>query len=259
MLEVMLTPGLPGARLACLRELCGRDERLVHGTSSATAADLLGRLVVPLPAALAPAHVPELAVCDRDRLLAAVHRATFGDHIEARAPCRACGVPFELGFSLSALEADLSGRAPAAPDPDGTYRLADGRRFRLPTLADERALVGLPPERATRALAARCLLDGELDDADAVLAEIDRVGPLIDLELSATCPECQLEQPVHFDIQSFLLTALTRETAGLAREVHRIAVAYGWSLAEILELPRSQRRLHVGLIDAERAPRRAPA
>lgn len=259
MLEVMLTPGLPGGRLAYMRELCGRDEGLVQGTSSATAASLLERLLVALPgAAVAPDQVADLAVCDRDRLLAAIHRDTFGDRIETRAPCRACGIPFELAFSLTALEADIAART-APHSPDGTRRLPDGRRFRLPTLADERALVGLAPLDASRTLAARCILDGEADDPEAVLAAIERAGPLLDLELSATCPECQAEQPVHFDIQSFLLTALLREVPGLAREVHRIAVAYGWTLTEILELPRNQRRLYVALIEAERTTRRTRA
>ncbi len=258
MLEVMLTPGLPGGRIACLRELCGRDESLVLGTSSATAATLLARLLVDLAGAVTPAQVGELAVCDRDRLFAAIHRATFGDRIETRAPCRACRVPFELAFSLAALEAELAAGA-ASPGVDGTYRLPDGRRFRLPTLADERALAGLSPEAATRALAARCLLDGEPDDPGAVLAAVERAGPLIDLELAATCPECQVEQSVHFDIQSFFLTALAQEVHVLAPEVHRIAVAYGWHLGEILDLPRSQRRLYVGLIEADRVARRPRA
>lgn len=259
MLEVMLTPGLPGARLACLRELCGRDEGLVQGCSTATAASLLARLVVPTPASLAPDRVAELAVCDRDRLLAAVHRASFGDHIETRAPCHACGVPFEIDFSLAALEADLAAQATATPDADGSFRLPDGRRFRLPNLADERAISGLAPELAAHTLATRCLLDGPPDDPAGVLAAIEGAAPLLDLELSATCPACGVGQSVHFDIQTFLLTALARESEGLAREVHRIAVAYGWSLTEILELPRSQRRLHVELIEADRAARRAHA
>jgi hypothetical protein len=259
MLEVMLTPGRPGGRLVCLRELCGRDEGLLPGTSSAAATSLLERLVVASPGTSA-SSIADLTVCDRDRLLAAVHRATYGDHIETRAPCHACGVPFELAFSLSALEADLTARASAAlPGPDGTYRLPDGRRFRLPTLADERALIGLSPATAACTLAARCLLDGEPDDPGAILTAVERAGPLLDLELSTTCPECQAEQIVHFDIQSFLLTAILQDVPGLTREVHRIAVAYGWSLTEILELPRSQRRTHVALIEAERPTRKTHA
>lgn len=261
MLEVMLTPGRAGARVACLRELCGRDEGTVRGTSSAAAVDLLGRLLVDLPGtSVTPADLADLAVCDRDRLLAAIHRATFGDRIETRAPCDACGVPFELAFSLDALEADLAARAAETPpDPDGVRRLPDGRRFRLPTLADERAITGLAPDLAVRTLTARCLLDGEPDDPSATLTAIERAGPLLDLELSAACPACQVERPVHFDIQSFFLTALLREVPGLAREVHRIAVAYGWSLTEILDLPRTQRRIYVELIDAERTNRRPHA
>ena len=102
MLEVLLTTGLPGGRIACLRELCARDEQLVQNTSSTTAASLLGQLLVARPgAAMLSTQLQALAVCDRDRLLAAVHRNAFGDRIETHAPCHDCGVSFEVSpFSV---------------------------------------------------------------------------------------------------------------------------------------------------------------
>lgn len=257
MVEVVLMPGLSGGRVACLRELSGRDEGFVNGISSATAAALLDRLLVALPgAAVQPGCSAELAVCDRDRLLAAIYRDTFGDRVETRAPCRTCGVPFELNFSLTVLEAGLA-HAAAAVDPDGNYTLADGRRYRLPTLADEQGIAGLSADEARRQLAARCVIDGDpAADPEAVLAAIEAAAPLLDLELTTRCPECQTQQDVHFDIQSFLLTTLMHEARWLAHEVHRIAVAYGWPLAEILGLSRSQRRTYVALIETERTRRR---
>lgn len=239
-----------------MRELSGRDEGFVHGTSSATAAALLDRLLVPLPgAAVQPGCSAELAICDRDRLLAAVYRDTFGDRVETRAPCRACGVPFELTFSLTVLEAGIA--ANTAVDPDGNYTLADGRRYRLPTLADEQRIAGLSADDARLQLAARCVIDGDpAADPEAVLAAIETAAPLLDLELTTSCPECQTQQEVHFDIQSFLLSTLMHEARWLAHEVHRIAVAYGWPLAEILGLSRAQRRTYVALIETERTRRR---
>ena len=210
-----------------MRELSGRDEGFVHGTSSATAA----------------------------ALLAAVYRDTFGDRVETRAPCRACGVPFELTFSLTVLEAGIA--ANTAVDPDGNYTLADGRRYRLPTLADEQRIAGLSADDARLQLAARCVIDGDpAADPEAVLAAIEAAAPLLDLELTTRCPECQTQQEVHFDIQSFLLSTLMHEARWLAHEVHRIAVAYGWPLAEILGLSRAQRRTYVALIETERTRRR---
>ena len=180
---------------------------------------------------------------------------TFGDRVETRAPCRACGVPFELTFSLTVLEAGIA--ANTAVDPDGNYTLADGRRYRLPTLADEQRIAGLSADDARLQLAARCVIDGDpAADPEAVLAAIEAAAPLLDLELTTRCPECQTQQEVHFDIQSFLLSTLMHEARWLAHEVHRIAVAYGWPLAEILGLSRAQRRTYVALIETERTRRR---
>jgi len=259
MLELQLKPGLPNGRRARLRELCGHDESLVRGTSSAVAVTLLDRLLVAGPGAVVPpGSAGDLPICDRDRLLAAVYRATFGDRIDTRSACGHCGEPFDLQFSLAALQDSLEGEPLAeGPDEAGHYRLGDGRVFRLPTWRDEHAIAGLDPVAAQRTLAARCLVSGDPDaDPAPLLAALERQAPVLDLELGAHCPHCDRDGAVHFDLQSFLLAALAREGQWLAREVHRIAVTYHWSHREILDLPRSQRQLHVSLIEADIAARR---
>jgi hypothetical protein len=262
MLELQLKPGLVNGRRARLRELCGHDESLVRGTSSAVAVTLLDRLLVVGPGdTVPPGSAGDLAICDRDRLLAAVYRATFGDRIDTQGSCVHCGQPFDLQFSLAALQDSLEGEDLAeGPDKSGHYRLPDGRVFRLPTWRDEHAIAGLEPAVARRTLAARCLVSGDPDaDPAPLLAALERQAPVLDLELGARCPHCERDGAVHFDLQSFLLAALEREGQWLVREVHRIAVAYHWSHKEILDLPRSQRQLHVSLIEADMAARRRPA
>ena len=128
--------------------------------------------------------------------------------------------------------------------------LPDGRRFRLPTSEDELALVGLAAADAGPALVARCA--GDAEDAGAVEAAMERVGPPLCLDLEATCPRCTARQAVPFDIQAHVLGALAGERHLLTREIHRIAGAYGWGLAEILALPRRDRHAFVRYIEAER-------
>ena len=71
MLEVMLTPGRTGARLACLRELCGRDESVVRGTSSAAGNELLARLLVELEGGpVGPTELDDLTGDRHDHLRA---------------------------------------------------------------------------------------------------------------------------------------------------------------------------------------------
>jgi hypothetical protein len=209
-----------------------------------------------------------LALADRDRLLAALHHELYGDRIESHVRCHACGEGIELGFSLAALAASL---APAreqlqGPDLEGYFLLPEQLRVRLPTSDDQAALLGCQPERARLALLERCLAPDEL--AKRTLADLDQgtlarieqqladANPIVDLPLDIPCHACRAVQQVRFDLPTYLLRALAHERRYLLREIHYVAHAYGWSLAEILELERDDRRRLVELIAAER---RSPA
>jgi hypothetical protein len=218
-------------RTAGLRELTGDDERAAVDRTTASALALLDRLLEPGFGAAA-----DLTAADRDRLLLAIQRRTFGDRIDATVACRACDAPFDLDFALSGLEAVL--------EPAGEIA-----GVRPPTGADELAVAGLAPDDARAALRERCLLDDALaPELDALLA---RAAPLADLELDAECPECGEAQPVHFDIQSFLMGSLIAERPRLMADVHCLALTYRWSAGGILDLPRAERRALVELIDLE--------
>jgi hypothetical protein len=65
---------------------------------------------------------------------------------------------------------------------------------------------------------------------------------LIDVDLEAACAECGQAAVARFDIQSFVLQRTLYQREGVLSEVHALAGAYGWSLNEILGLPRSLRR-----------------
>jgi hypothetical protein len=180
----------------------------------------------------------------------------FGERIESTVPCRACEHGFELNFSLRTLMGDLSPHQNACvtgPDDNGIYTLADGRRFRLPTAADQRRVLGFETEQATTALLESCIVGGEPgSDLETLQTAMATVGPIVDLDLNASCPECGSEQIVRFDIQSYLLQVLAHEKRFLNREIHRIATVYGWGAREILGLSRDDRRTYVRLIEADR-------
>lgn len=261
MLQVALNPGVQGGRWARLRPLCGHDEMFAHRASGADGVALLDRLLVEAPGTtVGPGKARDLALCDCDRLYAALYRSCFGERIEGTSTCRSCGDPFEVSLSLADLlsvQDAGSGLRPAGPDEDGIYTLADGRRFRLPTARDQEHVAGLTAERAVVALLERCVVEGDpADSADLVQAAMDEVGGLLDIDLNAVCPKCGSSQSVRFDIQSHLLFSLAQEKRFLHHEVHHVATAYRWGLDEILELSREDRRAFVRLIEAERASRR---
>jgi len=242
----------PDGGFAVVRALCGHDEEAVTETSTAAAIALLDRVLVDVPGVVVgPGRARELTAPDRDRLLTALYRATFGPRVESTRECRACHELFDLVFMLEDLVAMLreSSRR-IEPDPDAGYRLLDGRRFRLPAGTDELALLGLDPAEAERQLLRRCVLEGSPSDApETIFDAMEAAAPLLDLDLDARCPSCGENQPVHFDLQHYLLSLLVQEGQQRIVDIHRLAGTYGWSLAEILGLSRVQRRALVEQIE----------
>lgn len=227
--------GADAAATATLREPTGRDEMAVEGVDTRAAVALLDRLLAA--SAPAPPDAARLAACDRDALLAALHRRCFGDRIVSTLTCAVCASRFDLSFDLSALQRQLAtgGRG------DGTVVGTDGVAYRVPVADDEMQAAG-PGDvvLAVRRLARRC---GIADERIAQASDaLDAGAPIVDLELTAHCAECGHEELAHFDLQSFVLQRLLNERDLLLAEVDVLARTYGWSLREILSLPRSTRR-----------------
>lgn len=243
-----------GDRPGCVfvRPLRGDDEESVVDADTWSAIALVDRLLVDVAgAACGPGQAATLAAADRDRVLAAVYRAELGDRVASTVSCPACAAQFDLDFRLSALCAAIQPEV-AAAGAGGRYRLADGTELRVPTGADElAAALSSDPERT---LAARCRLSGDADDA-TIAAALEQVAPLMSTELDAVCPECGHAHLVRFDVQPFLLARLLAERDQRATEIHRLARGYGWSLSEILSLPRGRRRAYVELIEREQGGR----
>ena len=251
------------ASWAYLRPLTGHDELALDADSDRGGNWLLQRLLDERPgAALGPASLGSLDTANRDRLLAAVFSACFGENVDGITPCERCGEDFEFHFALPALTVYL-GSADAAPgvegpDADGYYRL-QGARFRLPTVADLIAVDSMSADHAVRTLLDRCVAaDGELPaealpDMRTIQEAMERLAPSLDLDIEATCPNCSQSTTIAFSLESFLMQALAQERRFLTVEIHRLAAAYGWSLEEILRLSREDRRNLVRLVEAERS------
>lgn len=256
MLKVQLKPGLKGGQWAYLRPLCGHDEVFIQGKGLHEATQLLDRLLVANPeTTLRAGQASNLAVCDCDRLFAELYLTYFGEQVESTVACQNCAQPFELRFSLRKLIAALNRSTitqATGPDEEGIYSLADGRRFRLPTVRDHDDLIGLSPTQALATLLKRCVVTGDpISDSESLQSAMDEVGAVLDLDLDALCPHCEASQTVQFDIQTYVLRAIAFEQRFLNREVHRIAMAYGWGYQEILNLSREDRRTFVRLIEAD--------
>jgi hypothetical protein len=249
-----------GCGWAILREITGVEEQAVASTTTADAIHLLENLLVSShPGSLKCEALSGLTAWDRDRLLAVVYIRIYGPQIKSTVNCAHCHEAFDLDFSLPRLLESLSPEnvvVEVQMIQDGLYEFSDGLQFRLPTGEDEYAVMGLSQKEAVQELLKRCIQNASeymniLNRTEEVQSAMEAIAPLIDLELDARCPECGQEQQVHFDLQHYLLSALNGERTQLMREIHALASTYGWSLTDILSLPRSQRKSLASLVDAD--------
>jgi len=209
-----------------------------------------------------------LPVGAREADLFALRRALFGERMQVRLECGACGADME--FDLDAGEFARSLRVPEA----SPVRIAEDGwevEFRVPNVADLTAAARHTDARG--ALLARCVVsvvrDGkDLPDdvADGVLgggsALVDVLPPSVqrriaeaaegadpaaDVTLNVNCPECGAATRAELDIASYLWTELDVWARDLLLDVHLLATAYGWSEPEILALSPLRRRYYLEL------------
>lgn len=225
----------------------GADEAALDGMTGLDAAlRLLGRLARQADGS--PVACNSLAISDADRLIAAICMGLYGSQVECRVSCRGCGEPYEFSLDLAALIATQDAERPGPADGDGCWPLPDGRRVRAPRISD------LGEAASPEALLARLVTQSEADaDPQAPAALLERVAPLLTLDLDAACPACARAETVRFDIARYLAARLAGERPFLIREVHLIAARYGWALADIMALSRADRRAYAGLIESERS------
>jgi hypothetical protein len=239
----------PVPQVARLREPHGHDELALAGVDTCAAVHLLDRLL-DAPGASAAA----LSASDRDGVLAALHRGLWGDRIVSSLACGACGALYDLSFELSALQRQLLQSAEAAQvRAPRELRDAHDVQWRLPAVEEEdsAAQSGIQAGRAQLAGQACAAPDG---DPQWVAERLEALAPLLDVDLDTRCAECGHAQQARFDIQSFVLQRLLDEREAVLGEVHALAGGYGWSLQEILSLPRSLRRSLVQRLAAAPSP-----
>lgn len=199
-------------------------------------------------------RLPALPVGEREADLFALRRALFGERMQVRLECAACGQDMEFDLDAGELAASLGGRG------ERVVRVQEGGwdvEFRLPGVADLQAAARSADPRA--ALFARCLVsaarggtavaDPELPGAvqRRIAEAVEAADPGADLALSIACPECGAATRAELDIASYLWTELDAWARDVLLDVHLLATAYGWSEPEILALSPTRRRYYLEL------------
>jgi hypothetical protein len=187
----------------------------------------------------------------RNRALVQMHERVFGGPLRGWVACPECGERLEFEFDGRAMNGGVGG-AGLDVEEDAHVEV-DGERFRLPTSRDLAALVGEPDAtRAAQSLLRRLHTDGEAvwseAQIEAVGERLAEADPLAEIRLSFACPRCEVAFDESLDLPAFVWSETEARARRLLAEVHTLAVAYGWSEAEILRLTPARREFYLGMV-----------
>lgn len=199
----------------------------------------LDRALLLFAAAEPGADVDTLAdrtLGERNAALLRLRRALFGDELKSCVDCPECAERLEFTLSANA----LLERAPASYAP--AFLEIQGLRIRLPTTRDlASAAHAADPVSASCRLLQRLCPDGAPEhlnpEFEAELAHVlDAADPCMDFGIDLTCPGCAHAWSASFDVPGFLWEEIETRARRLLDEVHALAISYGWSERQILDL-----------------------
>jgi hypothetical protein len=191
----------------------------------------------------------------RHQRLLRLHQELVGRSIDARVVCPDCHTDNEFPLPLEHI---LELPTPAA---EATVEITAGDRrviFRMPVIAD---IAGIDGEAdGLSQLVQRTSVDGRADaltatDIDRLVEAWEAGDPAGSVRIDLVCAECAHDLVADADINEFVARDFDLLVQSLMRDVHTIAGAYGWSEADILDVPVERRRWYVDLIGRSAAAR----
>lgn len=211
---------------------------------------------------LAGEPLRQLSLGRRDALLLELRELLFGRHFNSVANCPRCRERVELSFATEHLRVTEALSLPSISDRQEMAWQADEyeMQLRLPDSNDLAALVGCDEAGARRLLLERCVsavtAAGEPVALPtlppAVIARITQqladADPQADTQLAVNCPACRHLWTECFDIGAWLMAEINDWAQRLLREVHTLALAYGWHEKDILMMHASRRRAYLELL-----------
>jgi len=228
---------------------------------------LLQRVLILLAAAfpeMQPDTLMKLSIGQRDLRLLQVRECLFGQQLLNTAVCPQCNERIEWENST----ADFLAQPESANSTANEFDLdADDYtiRFRLPNSLDISAVSSNSIEiqnenKIEQHLLSRCLLKVERLGVscdvsqlpDSIIQELnqqfDTLDPQANIHIRLNCPECSHSWDVLIDIASFLWMEVNDWAQQMLQMVHKLAIGYGWSEREILNLSPVRRQLYLGML-----------
>jgi hypothetical protein len=176
------------------------------------------------------------------------------DAMPLQAECVRCDEAFEIELSLVAI-CELGHEAERTPVIEIELEDAQAIVLRRPTGADQRRWQAEPEATDASMLADLLVSAPPLESLSEQLTRIAAAMQTADLltafQVSYVCPQCSHADDLALDLEGALLTRLQTQAQLLTLDVHRLASRYGWSEAQILELPPHRRAAYLRLLDQE--------
>jgi hypothetical protein len=202
----------------------------------------------------------DLSIGQRDARLLLLRERLFGPQMNAVLECPKCKGNVELNLTPADVRADA-----ALPPPEELSLSMSGFEvcFRVPTSRDVLETGwGGDPARERQMILERCVLSVRREGMDATCDELPaelmealaermaEADPLAEVRLAISCPVCDHRWKVIFDIVSFLWSEIEAWGVHVLREVHALAMAYGWNEREILGLSAARRQFYLEMVQA---------
>jgi hypothetical protein len=207
------------------------------------------------------AELEALSVGECTDELLALQDVTFGRRLDGFAECPRCSQPLELALDISELRAAHRGASTRASQllVERDYSV----RFRFLGSADLTAASACGSVGAACALllrravlsatrGGRRVSPGRLPTwlVERLALRLAEGDPLAELMLDLVCPECRHRWSVALDVGAFLWREIHGRVRSLLRDVHVLAVAYGWREADIVAMPARRRQAYLELAGA---------
>jgi hypothetical protein len=223
------------------------------------------RRALELLSAACPERSPEswrqAPVGERDARLLDLREHLFGSEMEMLAACPDCAELLEVVVRCSDVRAQTTSAAEQQSSRRGRL-LQDGYEveYRPPASDDLLAVAGFESTQAVSLLLDRCIVFARQDDEKvdkavlpaslrrAIEEAISTMDPGAEVKVELECARCGHRWSVLFDIVSYLWSELEDWAQRTTKEVHALALAYGWSEREIFSVSQARRRMYLELV-----------
>lgn len=201
-----------------------------------------------------------LSIGQRDAHLLQLREHLFGSSIAGLSECSSCGEVLEVSLDLATLRLPV---AEITAEPIAIYAEEFELLIRLPNTLD---LLAISSSTCTEAAQTQlldrlvlsstyrgapiCTSDLPEDIVQLIDSSLNSADPQANIQLNLVCVACDTVNEVLFDIGYLLWKEIDAWAIRLLRDIHELALAYGWNEAEITNMSSWRRRCYLEMLRA---------